>query len=149
MPTIDDILTAQQIFDTAPLGAMIRYFDGTPKPPERFKRKLSEWKRTNDSGRLIAKTPPSRVGENLYPGTITLHTGDYGGNGIVVISCRMTFRLTSALHFEITQQPPPGSTQILSYGELVHLAESREAAATWLTQHGYPDAVLQDIPAAA
>ena len=34
--------TAQSIFDAAPLGAIIRYSDGTPRPPDRFKRKAQQ-----------------------------------------------------------------------------------------------------------
>ena len=34
-------MSAQTFFDTAPLGALIRYADGRPQPPARFKRKFA------------------------------------------------------------------------------------------------------------
>ncbi len=48
-------MSAQQIHDAAPLGALIRFFDGTPRPPERHRRKRDAWKDRNDGGRLISK----------------------------------------------------------------------------------------------
>jgi len=36
-------MSASTIFDTAPLGALIRYTDGSPKPPSRFIKKLAAW----------------------------------------------------------------------------------------------------------
>ncbi len=29
--------SARQIYDTAPLGALIRFYDGTPEPPARHR----------------------------------------------------------------------------------------------------------------
>jgi hypothetical protein len=34
-------MSATTIIDTAPLGALIRYTDGSPKPPARFTKKLA------------------------------------------------------------------------------------------------------------
>ena len=41
-----------------PLGALIRYTDGSPKPPARFTKKLAAWERSNGVGRLVKKEPP-------------------------------------------------------------------------------------------
>ena len=40
-------MSATTIIDTAPLGALIRYTDGSPKPPARFTKKLAAWERSN------------------------------------------------------------------------------------------------------
>ena len=51
-------MSATTIIDTAPLGALIRYTDGSPKPPTRFTKKLAAWERSNGVGRLVKKEPP-------------------------------------------------------------------------------------------
>ena len=45
-------MSASTIIDTAPLGALIRYTDGSPKPPARFTKKLAAWERSNGVGLL-------------------------------------------------------------------------------------------------
>ena len=55
-------MSAQHIYMSAPLGSIIRYSDGTPKPPARFKRKFAAWENNNGGGRLVRKTP-SRYAE--------------------------------------------------------------------------------------
>ena len=51
-------MSATNIIDTAPLGALIRYTDGSPKPPARFTKKLAAWERSNGVGRLVKKELP-------------------------------------------------------------------------------------------
>jgi hypothetical protein len=46
-------MSAQTVYDRVPLGSLVRYFDGTPRPPERFKRKLAAWENNNNGGRLV------------------------------------------------------------------------------------------------
>lgn len=46
-------MSAQRIYDLAPLGAVIRYSDGTPRPPERFRKKVAAWENNNKCGRLV------------------------------------------------------------------------------------------------
>ena len=38
-------MSATTIIDTAPLGALIRYTDGSPKSPARFAKELAGWDR--------------------------------------------------------------------------------------------------------
>ena len=40
-------MSAQHIFDNTPLGSIIRYSDGSPKPPARFNKKLEQWESNN------------------------------------------------------------------------------------------------------
>ena len=70
------------IHSTARLGSVIRFSDVTPKPPARFKRKLRDWEDRNGSGRLAAVYDPYRIGS---PGTFTLHLGDFGSQGVIVL----------------------------------------------------------------
>ena len=54
-------MSATTIIDTAPLGALIRYTDGSPKPSPRFTKKLAAWERSNGVGRLVKKELPQLV----------------------------------------------------------------------------------------
>ncbi|EZP69562.1 hypothetical protein BV96_04102 [Sphingomonas paucimobilis] len=55
-------MSAQSIYDTAPLGSLIRYSNGEPRPPERFTRKLKAWNNDNGIGRLV-----ERAAEEIRP----------------------------------------------------------------------------------
>jgi hypothetical protein len=65
-------MSAQLIFDLVPLGAIVRFFDGTPRPPERHRKKLAAWEYRNSGGRLIRKQPERRVGNTVICASITL-----------------------------------------------------------------------------
>ena len=77
-------MSAQLIYDLVPLGSIIRYSDGTPRPPERFAKKLSAWENANGGGRLIRKTPARQTAQYSSPAQFTLHEGDYGSGGVTV-----------------------------------------------------------------
>ena len=144
-------MSAQLIFDTAPLGAIIRYSDGTSRPPERHRRKLQAWERQNNTGRLVKRQAGTVVGETAIPASFTLHEGDFGSLAVIVLRVFRTFSVDSALAFSISEQPAPGSVLVLDRpgdaGELVHVALNRQAADEWLSRHGYPNAVLQEVTA--
>lgn len=142
-------MSAQSIFDHAPLGAIIRYSDGSPRPPERHRRKLQDWQRRNSSGRLVKKQGATCVGQTILPASFTLHEGDFGSEGIVVLKVFKTFLVGSDLTFTITERPVPGSILIFDrpgdHGELVHVAANQVDAEDWLSRHGYPQAVLETL----
>ena len=53
--------TARDIYDTAPIGSVITFSDGSPKPPDRGYRRsraLETWRCRNGRGKLVAKSPP-------------------------------------------------------------------------------------------
>ena len=145
-------MSAQSIYDLAALGAIIRFSDGTRRPPERHRKKLAAWEHRNSSGRLIRKQAERRVGNTVISASITLHAGDYGGGGVVVLRVHRTFPVDSDLTFIMTERPKIGSVQVLDRpgedAELVYLASHRADAEEWLTRHGYPNAVLRAISAA-
>ncbi|WP_412052006.1 hypothetical protein ACK6D9_23065 (plasmid) [Hoeflea sp. Naph1] len=144
-------MSAQLIFDTAPLGAIIRYSDETPRPPERHRRKLQAWERHNNTGRLVKRQPGTVVGETAIPASFTLHEGDFGTKAVIVLKVFKTFSLDSDLDFTVIERPSAGFVLVFSHpgdaGELVHVAVSRAAADEWLSRHGYPDAVLLEVTA--
>jgi hypothetical protein len=84
-------MSAKDIYDLAPLGSIIRYSDGTPRPPERFKKKLAAWENTNNGGRLVRKTAERTLGNHTTPASFTLHQGDFGSAGVVVLRVFKTF----------------------------------------------------------
>ena len=142
-------MSAKLIFHHAPIGAIIAYSDGTPRPPERHRRKLADWKNRNGAGRLICKRAAVGRGTHTIPASFTLHEGDYGSNGTIVMRVHKTFDVNSPRTFTVRELPEPGSVLVMSrpgeLGELVHLAANRSAAEDWLTRHGYPEAELQDV----
>lgn len=46
----------QQVSHPLPLGTQVTVSDGTPRPPERFKRKLAAWKHNNYTGVVTETT---------------------------------------------------------------------------------------------
>ncbi len=144
-------MSALSIFEEAPIGATVAWSDGTPRPPERHRKKLSAWKSNNSQGRLIRKQGARGIGSVAFAAEFTLHEADYGGGGVVAIRVHRTFSVGSALRFTIIERPSLGSVRIFDRAgdnaELVHLAPHRAAAEEWLTRHGYPNAVLDEISA--
>lgn len=135
----------------APIGSILQWSDGTPRPPERHRKKLSAWKTNNSSGRLIRKQDERAAGSIILPANVTLHEGDFGGGGVITIRIHRTFSMETSLTFTFVERPAIGSCRIFDRAgdnaELVHLAANREAAKEWLSRHGYPSAVLEDVTA--
>ncbi|TCM76632.1 hypothetical protein [Rhizobium sp. BK068] len=144
-------MSASLIYDLAPIGSIIAWSDGTPRPPERFKKKLAAWQTRNSKGRLIRKEGPRTSGNYTSPPHFTLHEADLGGKDVVVLRIHRTFGIDSNLTFKVLERPAVGTIRIFDRpgptAELVHLAESRETAEAWLARHGYPNAVLEEVSA--
>lgn len=144
-------MSASLIYDLAPIGSIVAWSDGTPRPPERFKKKLAAWQTRNSKGRLIRKEGPRQSGNYTSPGYFTLHEADFGSRNTIVMRIHRSFGLDSDLTFMVLERPALGSVRIFdragSSAELVHLADNREAAAAWLSEQGYPNAVLEDVTA--
>jgi hypothetical protein len=144
-------MSAQLIFDNAPIGAIVGWSDGTPQPPRRFSKKLAAWRMRNSSGRLIQKQGERGVGDILLSASFTLHEADHGADGIVAIRVYRTFSLDSTLRFTILERPAIGWVRVFNRAgdgaELVYLASNPADAKEWLTRHGYPHAVLAEVTA--
>ena len=144
-------MSAQLIYDLVPLGSIVTYSNGTPRPPERDRKKLAAWESNNSGGRLIRKRAETRIGNTTLPASITLHKGDYGSQGTIVLRVHQSFSVNSALKFAVKERPAIGAVLVLDRtgddAELVYLARHRADAEEWLTRHGYPNAVLQEIRA--
>jgi hypothetical protein len=143
-------MSAHLVF-LAPIGSIFQWSDGTPRPPERDRKKLSAWKTNNGSGRLIRKQDERAAGNITLPANFTLHESDFAGGGAITIRIHRTFSLETKLTFSLVERPAVGSCRIFDRAggnaELVHLAADRHAAVEWLSKHGYPPAALEDVTA--
>lgn len=137
-------MSAQLIYDLVPLDSTETYNDGTPRPPERHRKKLAAWEHRNSGGRLIRKQAERRVGNTTLPATIILHKGDYGSQGTIVMRVHQTFSVNNDLRFAVKERPATRSVLVLDRAgddaELVYLAGNSADA-----RHGYPNAVLSEV----
>ena len=144
-------MSAHTVYDNAPLGSLIRYSDGKPKPPARFSKKLAAWERRNDVGRLVKKEPHRERPTYFSPATITLHEGNFASGGIILVTVKRTHQVDSDLAFEIVERPAIGMVRVLQdFGgnsELLHLAESREAAELWLAKNRHSNVRFDEVTA--
>lgn len=144
-------MSASLVFDIAPLGALIAYTDGQLKPPSRFTRKLAAWERRNGVGRLIRKEPARERPTYSSPPCFTLHEGNFGQGGIILVTVMRTYGIDSDLTFRVVERPRVGQVRVVQdigdNVELLHLAETQEAAELWLAKAGYSRARLETITA--
>lgn len=144
-------MSASLVFDVAPLGSLIAYADGQPKPPARFTKKLAAWERRNGVGRLVRKEPARERPTYSSPPYFTLHEGNFGQSGIILVTVMRTYGIDSDLIFRVIERPRVGQVRVVQdigdSVELLHLAENREAAELWLAKAGYSRARLETIAA--
>jgi hypothetical protein len=136
-------MSAQAVYDYAPLGSVLRYSDGTPRPPERHRRKLQGWSRNNGSGRLVEKCAARTYGRLQIPASFTLHEGSYASAGVVVLEVSRVHDIGSALRFDVVSRPPAGAVLCLTtWGDRQALglaASSAAEAAAWAARHPTAD----------
>jgi hypothetical protein len=142
-------MSASTIIDSAPLGALIRYTDGAPKPPARFTKKLAAWERANGVGRLVKKEPPRSYSTFTAPASFTLHEGNFSSDGVILVTIMRSHSADSSLIFEVAEVPKPGQVRVLlDFGssiELLHLAANAEAAELWIAKEGYRNTRLEIV----
>ncbi|MGQ3672031.1 hypothetical protein ACT6QG_06510 [Xanthobacter sp. TB0136] len=144
-------MSASLIFDIAPLGSLVAYSDGTPRPPARFTKKLAAWERRNGLGRLVRKEPGRERPTYSSPPCFTLHEGDFSSGGIVLVTVPRTYGIDSDLRFRVVERPRVGQVRVVQQVgenvELLHLADSREAAELWLAKSEHSRARLEEVTA--
>ena len=144
-------MSATTIIDTAPMGALIRYTNGCPKPPARFTKKLAAWERSNGVGRLVKKEPPRPYPTWTAPASFTLHEGNFASQGVILVTIMRSHSADSLLTFEVVEEPKAGQVRVLlDFGgstELLHLAVSVAAAELWIAREGYRNARLEVVRA--
>ena len=143
-------MTPTQIFEYAPIGAIVTWSDNTPRPPDRFKNKRSAWETRNGQGQLIRKQQTRTSGNYSSPPSFVVHLSDLRGRNVVVARFLRAFSIDTDLTFTIVQRPLPGSVRIFDrpgeHAEFLHLATNRTEAEAWLQTHRYPQAVLDEVP---
>lgn len=90
----------------APIGSILQWSDGAPRPPERHRKKLSAWKTNNGSGRLIRKQDERAAGNITLPANFTLHEGDFGGGGAITSVSTARSRWEPASRSALWSLPP-------------------------------------------
>ncbi|RWI37038.1 MAG: hypothetical protein EOR30_25925 [Mesorhizobium sp.] len=144
-------MSANNIYDNAPLGSLINYGDHAPRPPARFTKRLAASEGRNGVGRLVRKTPPREHETWSSPAAITLHEGDFSSGSVILVTVRRTHSVDSDLIFKIIERPAIGMVRVLRVFdgniELLHLADNREAAELWLTKSGSSHMVLEEVTA--
>ncbi len=143
-------MSAQLIYDTAPLGSLISFSNGQPRPPARFSRKLKAWNDNNGVGRLVERSP-GHVGTSYRtPATFALHLGNYGSQGAILMVVRRIYSVESVLNFEIADVPRPGMVRVLTpigdREELQYLAPDMAAAEAWMEKHRYHRIRAEVVP---
>ncbi|GLT01026.1 hypothetical protein GCM10007897_24170 [Sphingobium jiangsuense] len=137
--------TARHIHETAVLGSLIRYSNGQPRPPERFKRKLRDWEGENGTGRLVEREPAS----GSLAASFTLRLGEFGGAVIVAVFNR-TFSAQSDMAFDILEVPTPGMVRVVTGHNgrevLHHLAPDMAAAERWMATNRFGDMRVEVVP---
>jgi hypothetical protein len=85
------------------------------------------------------------------PPCFTLHEGNFGQSGIILVTIMRTYGIDSSLIFRVMERPQIGQVRVVQdigdNVELLHLAESREAAELWLAKTGCARAHLEEISA--
>src|SRR5690606_25696680 len=100
-----DSMSASLIFDIAPLGSLVAYSDGAPRPPARFTRKLAASERRNGTRRLVRKEPARERPSYTSLPCFTLHEGAFDQNGIILVSVMRTYGIDSDLRFRVIERP--------------------------------------------
>ncbi|MBL0967392.1 MAG: EamA family transporter, partial [Blastomonas sp.] len=92
-------MLASDLYRTAPLGAKIRFSNGAPRPPDRFKRKLSACEEENGTGTLVEWRPGLAGSATSLPATFGLHIATYASSGVPVLVIRRIYTIASLLDF--------------------------------------------------
>ena len=135
-------MNADLIISLAPIGSVVEWSDGNPRPPEHHVATLYHWKRNNGAGLLVRK-----CGETCqdYPGV----------QPFFMLRCEddlRTFSVGPSYCFRIATRPKIGSVRIFERDDpaalMLHLADDRNAADAWLADNtAFSDAFTVEVTA--
>lgn len=144
-------LPGSVIYDLAPIGSVIRFRDGSPRPPRNKPDDLRVWALFNGIGRLAMKDPPPHRSPLPHPVRITLRTSEFNAGPDAGLTISLADPLRRDLSFEIVELPPMGSVRVLrrcaDNFELLHLAPDHHAAARWLAENPITVAICDPVTA--
>lgn len=139
------------IYDLAPIGAVIRFRDGTPRPLGDRPGDLNVWALFNGIGRLVKKDPMPYLSPLPHPVSITLRTDEFAATPAAGVTISLAEPSNRDLSFEIVELPAMGSVRILhrlaDNVELLHLAADHHAALRWLAQNPVTTAIFDPVSA--
>ena len=139
------------IYDLAPIGSIIRFRDGKPRPPRDRSDEFRAWALFNGIGRLAIKDPAPFRSPFPHPVSITLRTTEFGSSPSAGVTISLAEPCDRDISFEIVELPPIGSVRILhrsaDNAELLHLAADHHAAVRWLAQHPITTAIFDPVTA--
>lgn len=122
-------MNARELMKTVPIGALIAFSDGTPRPPERFTKKLAAWKEKNATGLLVRKECASVLAGGWRGGAgFSLRVGEFGTARTVVMIVNKSFGEESDLDFTVVELPT-GMIRLARSGELVPASDLAKRAA--------------------
>lgn len=144
-------MSGLMIFDRAPVGSIISWTDGKPRPPENQIRALAGWKRDNAEGMVVRKRSHSVMGQSLVPASIKVATDAIDDLGAVIGPDFRTFLIDSVLTFTVVELPQIGSFRIFdgsgADAELLHVASGRDHAEVWVKTSGFAVTVMVEVTA--
>lgn len=145
-------MSALFIFDKAPIGTIVSWTDGRPRPREDLLRAArAEWIRNNATGRLVRKRSDFVMGQSGVPASIKVATDGVDDLGAVIGPDFRTFPVDAILSFTIIERPAACSYRILDGSgedaELLHLAPSRSHAESWVRNCGFRAPVIVEVTA--
>ena len=135
-------MNADLIISLAPIGSVVEWSDGTPRPPESHVATLYHWKRNNGAGLLVRKC--GETGQDCP-----------GAAPFFMLRCEddlRTFSVGLTYRFRIASRPKIGSVLIFERDDpaalMLHLADDRDAAGAWLDGNiAFSDAVTVEVTA--
>lgn len=144
-------MSVMTIYERAPIGAMVRYHDLTPPPPEGDVEAFTAWEKRNGVGWLVRCTPPRSSIIWSTAGAITLLQGEFPMDIDAAIAAREAFPLDSDLTFAVVRRPAAGEVRVLQeYGAhsiLLYLAYNRADADRWVKESGHINIRLEEVTA--
>lgn len=144
-------MSAQIVFERAPVGAIISWTDGKPRPPANATEALSVWKEHNGYGQLVNKSVKPVMGQAIEPGGFKVLVLDDAMRADHDNRQMHSFSADSDLAFRIIERPRTGACRILDRvgddAELAHLASSRLHAQTWVDNLGSRHMVIEEVTA--
>lgn len=144
-------MSALMIFDLAPVGAVISWSDGNPRPSEDRAHTLAGWKRDNAVGQLVRKRSHTVMAQSRIPASFKVATDGIDDLGAIIGPDFRTFAVDSMLTFAVLERADIGSIRIFDGdaedAELLHLAASRDHAEIWLRNCGFSKTRLSEVTA--
>ncbi len=144
-------MSALMIFERAPLGSIVSWKNGKPRPPKDCIRASAQWRRDNAEGRLVRKLCHSVMGRSLIPASFKVTTDGIDDLGDVIGPDFRTFSVDSEFSFTVISRPEAGSVRVLDRcgedAELLHLACNQVDAEKWVTSCGFGPTVIVEVTA--